>query len=132
MPTRARWTRTPRLAPDGSALGADDAPLGPSASLGEAEACSDESVANPHMELVLANPDLAGRSPVGTTFEVRKIVNGAEAALSITSGSQTTDTGIVGSIATADLAVNGYQWESFTYVQNVGGQEFGVINYWVQ
>lgn len=63
MPTRARWTRPPRLAPDGSALGEDDAPLGPSASLGEAEAFADESAANPHMELVLANPDLAGTSP---------------------------------------------------------------------
>ncbi len=70
-------TATPRLAPDGSALGEDDAPLGPSASLGEPEAFTDESAANPHMELVLANPDIAGSTPVGTTFEVRKVVNAA-------------------------------------------------------
>ena len=57
---------------------------------------------------------------------------GAEAALSITSGSQTTYTGIVGSIATADFAANAYQWGIFTYVQDLGGQEFEVINYWVQ
>jgi hypothetical protein len=57
---------------------------------------------------------------------------GAEAALSITSGSQTTYTGIVGSIATADFAANAYQWGIFTYVQGVGGQEFEVINYWVE
>ncbi len=66
-------TATPRKAPDGSDLGEDDAPLGPSASLGEPEAFTDESAANPHMELVLANPDIAGSSPVGTTFEVRKL-----------------------------------------------------------
>jgi len=66
-------TPSPRLAPDGSELGEDDAPLGPSASLGEPEAFTDESAANPHMELVLANPDIAGSAPVGTTFEVRKL-----------------------------------------------------------
>jgi hypothetical protein len=64
---------SPRLAPDGSTLGEDDAPLGPSASLGEPEAFTDESAAHPHMELVLANPDIAGSTPVGTTFEVRKL-----------------------------------------------------------
>jgi hypothetical protein len=70
-------TATPRKAPDGSDLGEDDAPLGPSASLGEPEAFTDESAANPHMELILANPDIAGSTPVGTTFEVRKILNAA-------------------------------------------------------
>jgi len=67
-------TPSPRLAPDGSELGEDDAPLGPSASLGDPEAFTDESAAHPHMELVLANPDIAGSNPVGTTFEVRKLV----------------------------------------------------------
>ncbi len=66
-------TATPRKAPDGSELGEDDAPLGPSASLGEPEAFTDESAAHPHMELVLANPDIAGSTPTGTTFEVRKL-----------------------------------------------------------
>lgn len=66
-------TATPRRAPDGSTLGEDDAPLGPSASLGEPEAFTSESAAHPHMELVLANPDIAGSTPVGTTFEVRKL-----------------------------------------------------------
>ena len=66
---------TPRRAPDGSTLGEDDAPLGPSASLGEPEAFTSESAAHPHMELVLANPDIAGSTPVGTTFEVRKLEN---------------------------------------------------------
>lgn len=70
-------TPSPRLAPDGSELGEDDAPLGPSASLGEPEDFTDESAANPHMELVIANPDIAGSTPVGTTFEVRKLVNAA-------------------------------------------------------
>lgn len=57
---------------------------------------------------------------------------GAEAALSITSGSQTTYTGTVGSIAAVDYAGNAYEWGIFTYVQSVGGQEFEVINYWVE
>jgi hypothetical protein len=57
---------------------------------------------------------------------------GAEAALSITSGSQTTYTGIVGSISSADFAANAYQWGIFTYVQDLAGQEFEVINYWVE
>jgi len=66
-------TATPRRAPDGSELGEDDAPLGASASLGEPAEFTDESAANPHMELVLANPDIAGSTPVSTTFEVRKL-----------------------------------------------------------
>lgn len=57
---------------------------------------------------------------------------GAEAALSITSGSQTTYTGVVGSIAATDFAANAYQWGIFTYVQPLGDQAFEVINYWVQ
>lgn len=57
---------------------------------------------------------------------------GAEAALSITSGSQTTYTGSVGSISAADYAANAYEWGIFTYVQSVGGQEVEVINYWVE
>ena len=57
---------------------------------------------------------------------------GAEAALSITSGSQTTYTGVVGSISAADFAANAYSWGMFTYVQGVDGQRFEVINYWVE
>jgi len=57
---------------------------------------------------------------------------GAEAALTITSGSQTTYTGTVGSIAAADYAANAYEWGIFTYVQQVGNQELEVINYWVE
>ncbi len=57
---------------------------------------------------------------------------GAEAALSITSGSKTTYTGTVGSIAASDFAANAYQWGIFTYVQEVGGQKVEVINYWVE
>ena len=64
---------SPRLAPDGSELAENDAPLGASKSLGEAEAFTAESAAHPHMELVLANPDIAGSTPVDTTFEVRKL-----------------------------------------------------------
>jgi len=57
---------------------------------------------------------------------------GLEAALSITSGSQTTYTGTVGSIAAADYATNAYEWGMFTYVQSLAGQEFEVINFWVE
>ncbi len=57
---------------------------------------------------------------------------GAEAALSFTSGSQTTYTGTVGSISAEDYAANSYQWGIFTYVQSVDGQEVEVINYWVE
>lgn len=57
---------------------------------------------------------------------------GAEASLSMTSGSQTTYTGTVGSISAADYAANAYEWGIFTYVQSVGGQEVEVINYWVE
>ena len=57
---------------------------------------------------------------------------GAEAALSFTSGSQTTYTGTVGSIGAADYAANAYEWGIFTYVQSVGDQKVEVINYWVE
>ncbi|TVR85665.1 MAG: hypothetical protein EA416_16425 [Trueperaceae bacterium] len=57
---------------------------------------------------------------------------GAEAALTITSGSQTTYTGVVGSISAADFAEHAYSWGIFTYVQGVGGQQIEVINFWVE
>lgn len=57
---------------------------------------------------------------------------GAEAALSFTSGSQTTYTGTVGSIGAADYAANAYEWGIFTYVQPIGDQKVEVINYWVE
>lgn len=57
---------------------------------------------------------------------------GAEAALSITSGSQTTHTGIVGGISSADFGANAHQRGIFTYVQDLGDQEFKAIHCWVQ
>jgi len=57
---------------------------------------------------------------------------GAEAALSITSGSKTTYTGTVGSIDAAHFGANSYQWGIFTYTRPLDGQKFEVIDYWVQ
>jgi hypothetical protein len=68
----------------------------------------------------------------GVAFAGFSVGYGAEAALSITSGAQTTYTGTVGSIAAADYAANAYEWGIFTYVQSVGDQKLEVINYWVE
>ncbi len=69
----------------------------------------------------------AGRAMAGFT-----VGYGVEAALSITSGSKTTYSGVVGSIDAANYQANAYQWGIFSYVQPLDGQEFDVINYWVQ
>ncbi len=68
----------------------------------------------------------------GVVFGGFSVGYGVEAALSVTSGAQTTFTGTVGSIAAQDYAANAYQWGIFTYVQSVGDQELEVINYWVE
>jgi hypothetical protein len=57
---------------------------------------------------------------------------GVDAALTVTSGSSTSYTGIVGSITGSDATANAYSWGMFTYVQGVDGQRFEVINFWVQ
>ncbi|HET8984476.1 MAG TPA: VCBS repeat-containing protein [Trueperaceae bacterium] len=68
----------------------------------------------------------------GVAFGGFSVGYGAEAALSITSGAQTTYTGTVGSIAASDYAANAYEWGIFTYVQSLGDQKLEVINYWVE
>lgn len=68
----------------------------------------------------------------GIVFGGFSVGYGVEAALSFTSGSQTTFSGSVGSIAASDYAANAYQWGIFTYDQEAADQEFAVINYWVQ
>jgi hypothetical protein len=67
----------------------------------------------------------------GVVFGGFSVGYGVEAALSFTSGSQTTFSGTVGSISAADYAGNAYQWGIFTYDQELADQEFAVINYWV-
>ena len=68
----------------------------------------------------------------GVAFAGFSVGYGVEAALSFTSGSQTTFSGTVGSISAADYAENAYAWGIFTYAQQEAGQEFEVINYWVE
>lgn len=65
-------TPSARLAPDGSTLDDDDAPLGSSASYGEAAEFSDESGANPTMEFVIARSFTAS-----DTLVVEEIVGAA-------------------------------------------------------
>jgi hypothetical protein len=57
---------------------------------------------------------------------------GAQASLTVTSGSQTTYSVEVGDLTSADFATNQYSYGIFTYVQEVGGQEFEVINFWIE
>jgi hypothetical protein len=68
----------------------------------------------------------------GVVFGGFSVGYGVEAALSFTSGSQTTFSGTVGSISAADYAANAYSWGIFTYAQEAADQEFEVINYWVE
>ena len=69
----------------------------------------------------------AGPGMVGFT-----VGYGAEASLTVTSGSQTTYSVEVGDLAGGDFAANQYSYGIFTYVMEVGGQEFEVINFWVE
>jgi hypothetical protein len=56
---------------------------------------------------------------------------GAEASLTITSGNQTSYSAEVGDLDAANFAANQYSYGIFTYVQELGEQEFEVINFWV-
>ena len=55
-------------------------------------------------------------------------------SLTVTSGADTSYTGSIGSIDAADFAGNQYSFGLFTYVQRdpTTGQEFEVMNYWVE
>ena len=57
-----------------------------------------------------------------------------DAMYSITSGSETTYSGVVGAIDSANFAANQYSFGMFTYTQDhpVSNQQFHVINYWVE
>ena len=57
---------------------------------------------------------------------------GAEASLTVTSGSQTTYSVEVGDLDGDNFAEHQYSYGIFTYVQELGGQEFEVINIWVE
>ncbi len=57
---------------------------------------------------------------------------GVEASFGITSGRSTSYVGRVGSVDGANFGQNQYSFGMFTYTQEVGGQEFEVINYWVE
>ena len=71
---------------------------------------------------VTSGPALGGFS-VGT---------GVEASFGITSGRSTSYVGRVGSIDATNFGQNQYSFGMFTYTQEVGGQEFEVINYWIE
>ncbi len=55
-------------------------------------------------------------------------------SLTVTSGTETSYTGSIGAIGTDDFAANLYSYGLFTYVQPdaATGQQFEVVNYWVE
>ena len=71
---------------------------------------------------VTAGPALAGYS----------VGYGASASLTITSGASTSYSVTVGDLDAENFAANQYSYGMFTYVQPVSGQEFEVINFWVE
>ena len=64
---------------------------------------------------------------VGVGYENRDL-------FTVTSGTKTTYTGIVGSIDESRFAENQYRFGLFTYVYDdpMSGQSFQVLNYWVE
>ena len=71
---------------------------------------------------VTAGPALTGYS----------VGYGVSASLTITSGASTSYSVTVGDLSAETSADNQYSYGMFTYVQPVGGQEFEVINFWVE
>ncbi|MGB5348133.1 MAG: hypothetical protein WBN10_00945 [Polyangiales bacterium] len=71
---------------------------------------------------VTAGPALAGYS----------VGYGASASLTISSGASTSYSVTVGDLDAENFAANQYSYGMFTYVQPVSGQEFEVINFWVE
>jgi hypothetical protein len=71
---------------------------------------------------VTAGPALTGYS----------VGYGASASLTITSGASTSYSVTVGDLDAESFAANQYSYGMFTYVQPVSGQEFEVINFWVE
>ena len=95
-------------------------------------------------ELALEYIEVTGESnslELGYEFEV-SVAFGAlfgfsvglsgERTLSVSHGDSTTYSGTIGSIDADNFADNRYQFGLFTYLQAVDGQEFEVINYWVE
>lgn len=60
------------------------------------------------------------------------IGSGADASLTVESGSETRYTGVVGRIDSQRFADNAYGFGLFAYVLAVGGQELEIVNYWVE
>jgi hypothetical protein len=58
----------------------------------------------------------------------------AEASMQIIHGDESTYTGTVGDLSASSFATHPYSWGLFTYVKDdhPSGQEFEVINYWVE
>ena len=55
-----------------------------------------------------------------------------ERTLTLSHGEATTYSGTIGSIDEDNFAANRYQFGLFTYLQTLEGQEFEVINFWVE
>ena len=69
---------------------------------------------------------------VGVVFDY-SVGASASYGLSITSGSQTQYTGVVGALDAANFAENRYDFGLFTYVHtDTSGRQFEVLNYWVE
>lgn len=71
---------------------------------------------------VTAGPAMAGYS----------VGYGVSASLTVSSGASTSYSVTVGDLDSASFADNQYSYGIFTYVQPVSGQEFEVINFWVE
>lgn len=69
---------------------------------------------------------------IGSAMGGYTVGYGAEASLSVTSGSQTTYSVEVGDLDSDNFAANQYSYGIFTYVQELDDQEFEVINIWVE
>lgn len=69
---------------------------------------------------------------VGPALAGYTVGSGRESSVQITSGESTTYSVTVGDIDAANFTANQYSYGIFTYVQEVEGQEFEVINFWVE
>ncbi|MEM6929130.1 MAG: hypothetical protein AAF602_19485, partial [Myxococcota bacterium] len=71
---------------------------------------------------VTAGPAMAGFS----------VGYGAEASLTVTSGTSTTYSVTVGDLSAETFTDQQFSYGMFTYVQPLAGQEFEVLNFWVE
>ena len=78
--------------------------------------------------------EFAAQATAGVVVVGYSVGVSAEASLQVLHGEESTYTGTVANLSSAGFATHAYDWGLFTYAMDdhASGQQFEVINYWVE